>query len=461
MPLHIYNTQTRTKEGFTPLLKGKVKMYVCGPTVYDIAHLGHGRSAVAFDIIRRYLLFKGYDVTYVFNYTDIDDKMINRAREEGISITELAEKILPEYEKDFSLLRIMLPSVAPRATKYIKEIIGIVRQLEKRKATYILDDGVYFDITSFPGYGKLSKQNIDELEAGARVEQKEGKRNPQDFVLWKFKKEGEPAWPSPWGKGRPGWHVECSAMTMAHLGSTFDIHGGGADLIFPHHEDELAQSEKACGHQVVRYWMHNGFVNVDNEKMSKSLGNFFTLKDIFARYDPLVVRYFLFATHYRSPINFADTLLDAAANSLGRLWEVIDKLEGYASGAPGNKNVVDAITDAKRRFNDAMDDDFETSGALAALFDLSRELNSHMDKKDMSKANARAALAFLKSVDSVLCVIFRTKEKIPSRILALAKERDRVRSRKDWKTSDCLRDEIVAQGYRVDDTPDGTKVKKK
>lgn len=461
MALRIYNTQIRRKQEFTPMKKGKVKMYVCGPTVYDIAHLGHGRSAVAFDIIRRYLLYKGFEVTYVFNYTDIDDKMIKRAGEEGITVKELARKIIPEYVADYGALGIMPPTIEPHATEHIKEIIDLISRLEEKEAAYVIGDGVYFDIKTFPAYGNLSKQNIDELEVGARVEENKEKRNPQDFVLWKFKKEGEPSWQSPWGEGRPGWHIECSAMTMTHLGNEFDIHGGGVDLLFPHHEDELAQSEKVCGKQVVRYWMHNGFVNIDNEKMSKSLGNFFTLKDIFAKFDPLVVRYFLFATHYRAPVNFADTLLESAENSLGRFWEVLDKLAEYGSDAGSNKKVTLAIASAKKKFEEAMDDDFETSAALASLFDLTRELNSHLDKKDMSKADAKAALDFFASVDTVLCVLFREKEKVPKKILDLAKKRDEVRAARDFDASDKLRDEIVALGYRVDDTPSGTKVKKK
>ncbi|MBI2634818.1 cysteine--tRNA ligase [Candidatus Peregrinibacteria bacterium] len=289
--IQIFNTKSGKKEKFKPLKNGCAGMYVCGPTVYDSAHLGHGRSAVSFDVIRRYFVYRGYNVKFVSNYTDIDDKMINRAHEEGIEVSELAEKIVPEYERDYGALGVMKPDIQPKATEHIEEMVEIIKKLEDGGYTYVLDDGVYFDVNKFAAYGELSGQNLENLKMGARVEVKESKRNPYDFVLWKFKKEGEPFWASPWGDGRPGWHIECSAMSYKHLGESFDIHGGGLDLTFPHHECEVAQSIGAFGKgKFARYWIHNGFITIDNEKMSKSLGNFFTLKDIFKKYAPKAVR---------------------------------------------------------------------------------------------------------------------------------------------------------------------------
>ncbi|OGJ52574.1 cysteine--tRNA ligase, partial [Candidatus Peregrinibacteria bacterium RIFOXYC2_FULL_41_22] len=319
MTLKVKNTLSGKKEEFKPIKDNHVGMYVCGPTVYDFGHLGHGRSAVVFDIIRKYLKYKGYDVTYVSNYTDIDDKMINRANKEGITVKQLAEKIIPEYQEDYGQLKIDKPDTQPKATQYIPQMIELIKKLIEKGYAYELEDGVYYEVEKFAHYGKLSGQNQDELKAGARIEKDDKKRHPHDFVLWKKAKPDEPSWPSPWGEGRPGWHIECSAMSMDLLGETFDIHGGGMDLIFPHHEDEIAQSEAATGKSYVKYWLHNGFITINNEKMSKSLGNFFTLKEIFAKYNPNTVRYMIIGTHYRSPINFSHELLDQSENALSRI----------------------------------------------------------------------------------------------------------------------------------------------
>ncbi|MEK7145652.1 MAG: cysteine--tRNA ligase, partial [Patescibacteria group bacterium] len=333
--IQIYDSYSGEKKPLNKEPGEELKIYVCGPTVYDHPHLGHGRSAVAFDLIRRFFIYSGYRVTYVSNYTDIDDKMIDRAEKEGISVSELAEKIIPEYEKDYDLLGIQTPDHSPRATekKYIEEMISLIQKLDKKGHTYALADGFYFDISSFPDYGKLSHQKLEELMAGSRVEERTDKKNHQDFVLWKLKKEGEPFWASPWGDGRPGWHIECSAMSKVLLGETFDIHGGGLDLKFPHHEGEIAQSSGASGKALAHFWMHNGFVTVDKEKMSKSLGNFFTLKDVFKKFHPRVVRFFLISTHYRSPIEFSEELLEQAKSTLKSLDEF------YLKNRDGSKEI--------------------------------------------------------------------------------------------------------------------------
>ncbi|MBP9770953.1 cysteine--tRNA ligase, partial [Candidatus Gracilibacteria bacterium] len=332
--IKIYDTLTAKKVDFVPLDEGKVGIYVCGPTVYDSAHLGHGRSAVSFDVIRRYFIYRGYEVKYVSNYTDIDDKMINRANQEGISVKELSDKVIPIYAKDYGALGVMVPDVQPLATDHVPEMIELIQGLEKQGFTYVLDDGVYYEVAKFTEYGKLSKQKLEDLRVGSRVEVKDGKKSPYDFVLWKFKKEGEPSWSSPWGEGRPGWHIECSAMTWKHLGEKFDIHGGGLDLTFPHHECEIAQSEPVFGKgSFSKYWMHNGFINVDNEKMSKSLGNFFTLKEIFEKYDPKVVRFMFLQTHYRNPVNFSNVLLDQAKAGLSRLHDFVRNLNALLDAA--------------------------------------------------------------------------------------------------------------------------------
>ena len=443
--IRIYNSLTRTKEDFKPLVEGKVSMYVCGPTVYDLGHLGHGRSAVAFDIVRRYLEYSGLEVKFVFNNTDIDDKMIKRAAEEGITVKELAQRIMPEYDADYGALGVKPPTVKPLATEHVPEMIEIIVALEKKGFAYVLDDGVYYDVAKFEEYGKLSGQKLEELKMGARVDVKESKRNPYDFVLWKFKKEGEPSWESPWGEGRPGWHIESSAMSRAHLGEGFDIHGGGLDLTFPHHECEIAQTEAALGSgSFARYWMHNGFINVDDEKMSKSLNNFFTLRDIFEKYDPQVVRFMLIQSHYRKPVNFSDSLLDQAKNGLERLHDFVRKLHDTED----SDEIVALIDVARAGFEKSMNDDFDTSGALGAVFELVKEVNKIGN-------GGTAVLKFLKSVDAVLGICFFEEEEVDDEVNALIKEREEVRAAKDWARSDEIRDELAAKGIVLEDGPDG------
>jgi len=466
--IKIYDTLRAKKVKFEPLQEeGQVKIYVCGPTVYDSAHLGHGRSAVSFDVIRRYFIYKGYEVKYVSNYTDIDDKMINRAKEEGITVPELSSIVIPIYEKDYAALGVMIPDVQPRATEHIDEMIELIKKLEKAGFTYPLDDGVYYDVSKFPAYGKLSKQKLEDLRMGARVEVKDDKKNPYDFVLWKFKKEGEPFWPSPWGDGRPGWHIECSAMSFKHLGEAFDIHGGGLDLAFPHHECEIAQSEPVFGPgSFAKYWLHNGFINVDNEKMSKSLGNFFTLKEIFEKYDPQVVRFMFLQTHYRNPVNFSHVLLDQAKAGLERIHNFISRLQQqYLTNKIVNaksKKLSSRCKNFFSKFESAMDDDFNTSSALDALFAYIFGLNMYFLTEKHSNDDANFAYDSLMRIDSVLGVIFPQKEVsiIDAEIQTLITEREEARKNKDFKKSDEIRDELLKKGIVLDDTPQGTVWKK-
>ncbi len=472
--LKIYNSKTREKEIFEPIEEGKVSMYVCGPTVYDRAHLGHGRSAVAFDVIRKYFEYKGYKVKFVSNYTDIDDKMINRAKDERISVKELAEKIIPEYQADYGALCVKTPDVQPKATEYIDEMIDLIKKLEDGNYIYVIEgDGVYFNVEAFKNYGQLSGQSLEDLKMGARVDVNEGKKNPYDFALWKFKKEGEPFWKSPWGDGRPGWHIECSAMSFKNLGRVFDIHGGGLDLKFPHHECELAQSEAALGDgSFAKYWIHNGFIQVDNEKMSKSLGNFFTLKEIFEKYDPLVVRFMFLQTHYRNPINFSHVLLDQAKAGLERIRDFVRNLKIWSEDKSLPKNVWDSnLNLVKQRvvgkdeffgkFNELMDEDFDTSGALGVIFELIKSVNGLKNVNKLTKEEVDETLDFLHKVDEVLGVIFiEKKEEISNDIEILIKEREDARKNKDFKKSDEIRDELKNKGIELEDTPKGTIWKK-
>jgi len=461
--MKIYNTLSGKKEDFKPLRENKIGMYLCGPTVYDLAHLGHGRSAVSFDVIRRYLIYKGYNVTFVSNYTDIDDKMINRAEIMKISVKELAEKIIPEYAQDYGSLGILVPDVQPKATEHVPQMIELIEMLEKKGATYVLDDGVYFDITKFKDYGKLSKQDLDALRSGARVGVKESKRNPQDFVLWKFSKPGEPEWNSPWGSGRPGWHIECSAMSREYLGDSFDIHGGGADLTFPHHECEIAQSECALNKPFSKYWMHNGFIQINNEKMSKSLGNFFLLRDVFAKFPAQAVRYLFLQTQYRSPIEFTDDILNQAKNSLSRLQDFMVRLENYEPEIENGdqKEFDEVVSKTLKIFEEAMDDDFETPQALAAIFDFVKDVNRRIDAKTLTRDSQEAATTFLMRIDNVLGILVSTQNNdVDDDIMMLIEKRETARKNKDWKASDEIRDELLKKGIQLEDSSKGTVWKK-
>ncbi|TFW30004.1 cysteine--tRNA ligase [Duganella callida] len=453
--LKIYNTLARDKQTFVPIEPGKVRMYVCGMTIYDYCHIGHARMMMAFDVMFRWLKASGYQVTYARNITDIDDKIIRRAVENGETISQLTTRFTQYMDEDTAALGILAPTLVPRATQYVPQMLALIEQLEAKDLAYKSDNGdVNYAVRNFPNYGKLSGKSLDDLRAGERVDVNTGKRDPLDFVLWKASKESEPEevkWDSKWGKGRPGWHIECSAMCSALLGEHFDIHGGGADLQFPHHENEIAQSEGAYGHQMVNYWVHNGFVRVDNEKMSKSLGNFFTIRDVLKKYDAEVVRFFILRAHYRSPLNYSDAHLDDARGALTRLYTALDGVEG--DGQP-----LDWTEEHAARFAEAMDDDFNTPLAVAALFDLATEVN-----KSKSPVMARQ----LKALAGVIGLLERTPQQFrqaavggaggdDAAIVAAIARRAEAKKARNFAESDQIRAELLAQGIILEDKPDGT-----
>ena len=474
--LKIYNTLTRQKEVFTPIESGKVRLYVCGMTVYDYCHLGHARVMVVFDTVVRYLRHLGYEVTYVRNITDIDDKIIKRANENHEPMETLTGRFIEAMHEDEQALGVLPPDGEPRATQSIAQIIDMIEKLIGRGYAYVGGNGdVFFAVNKFPGYGRLSGKNIEELRAGERVEVDEAKRDPLDFVLWKMAKPGEPFWDSPWGRGRPGWHIECSAMSTCCLGAHFDIHGGGMDLQFPHHENEIAQSEAATGEKFVNLWMHNGFVRVNEEKMSKSLGNFFTVREILARYRPETVRFFILSSHYRSPLNYSDENLDEAQASLNRLYTALRGLE------VGEKN--DSGAPYRERFEAAMSDDFNTPEAIAVLFDLAREINRQRAAGDQSACGLAGALKELAGILGLLQddpeaylkgkpVVVRanvgnaTATGLPANVIfgslsenqidELIQQRLETRKNKNWAEADRIRDELKAQGIILEDGPSGT-----
>lgn len=462
--MQIYNTMTRKKEELVPLVPGQISMYACGPTVYNYFHIGNARPFIVFDTLRRYLEYRGYNVRFVQNFTDIDDKMIRRANEEGTTVKELGERFIKEYYHDADALGVRRASNNPRATEHIGEIIALVKGLIEKGHAYATPEGdVYFSVRSFPGYGKLSGQNIDDLENGARVDPDEAKRDPLDFALWKAEKPGEPSWDSPWGKGRPGWHIECSAMSMAILGETFDIHGGGQDLIFPHHENEIAQSEAATGKPFARYWMHNGYINVDNQKMSKSLNNFFTVRDIAQEFDLEAVRMFMLAVQYRNPVNFSRDMILQAQTALERLRTAKERL-AEATLTPV-ETAEDAaflaqLDDFKTRFNEAMDDDLNTADAIGVLFDFARAANTFVTEP-RGKAAVEAGKALFSELTGVLGLLTHEKaEEFPQEALALLEERQAVRKAKNFARADEIRDTLKNMGFTVEDTANGPKLKK-
>ena len=466
--MYIYNSLSRKKEKFVPLREGKAGIYACGPTVYNYFHIGNARPFITFDVLRRQLEREGYDVTFVQNFTDIDDKMIRRANEEGITVHELAERFIAEYYVDAGALGIRPATVHPKATEHIPEIIALISRLIENGHAYAVPSGdVYYRVSAFPGYGKLSGQRTEDREAGAseRLNVETDKESPEDFALWKAQKPGEPAWESPWGMGRPGWHIECSAMSMKYLGETFDIHCGGKDLLFPHHENEIAQSEGATGKPYVRYWMHNGFINVDNQKMSKSLNNFFTVRDIAKEYDLEAVRMFMLSAHYRSPINFSRDQIESANASLNRLYTARDHLRFLRdNGEDRDLNAdeeafVSRLSGYEARFDEAMDDDLNTADALGAIFELVRDANVSLQDNASRKA-ASAALDSLGAICGVLGILAKEAEELPVDILSMVSEREQARKNKDWKRSDELRDAIRAAGYIIEDTKQGQKVRK-
>ena len=462
--MQIYNTMTRRKEELVPLVPGQISMYACGPTVYNYFHIGNARPFIVFDTLRRYLEYRGYNVRFVQNFTDIDDKMIRRANEEGTTVKALGERFIAEYYHDADALGVRRASANPRATEHIGEIISLVRTLIEKGNAYATPEGdVYFSVRSFPGYGKLSGQNIDDLENGARVDPDEAKRDPLDFALWKAEKPGEPSWDSPWGKGRPGWHIECSAMSMSILGETFDIHGGGQDLIFPHHENEIAQSEAATGHPFARYWMHNGYINVDNQKMSKSLNNFFTVRDIAKEFDLEAVRMFMLSVQYRNPVNFSRDMILQSQSALERLRTAKERL-AEAQLAPSetaeDAAFVAQLSDFKARFCEAMDDDLNTADAIGVLFDFARAANTFVTEPH-GKAAVEAARALYSELTGVLGLLLSEKaEEFPKEALELLEERQAVRKAKNFTRADEIRDALKEMGYTVEDTANGPKLKK-
>jgi cysteinyl-tRNA synthetase len=467
--MQIYNSLTRKKEEFKPIHEGKVGIYACGPTVYNYFHIGNARPFITFDVLRRQLEREGYQVTFVQNFTDIDDKMIRRANEEGITVRELADRFIAEYYVDAKALGIRPATVHPKATEHIAEIIQLITRLIDNGHAYATPSGdVYYRVSAFPGYGKLSGQNMEDRETGAseRLNVETDKESPEDFALWKAQKPGEPAWDSPWGKGRPGWHIECSAMSMKYLGETIDIHCGGKDLLFPHHENEVAQSECATGKPFARYWMHNGFINIDNEKMSKSLGNFFTVRDILKEYEPEDVRMFMLSAHYRSPINFSREMMAQAHAALQRLYTARDQLLFLRRSAKDqplteeeNALLARVAGDAKR-FDEAMDDDLNTADALSAVFELVKDANVTLNENS-AKAAVEKTLQALTELTDVLGLLSReAEEKLPGEIQALADARAQARKEKNWARSDELRDALKAAGYLVEDTKQGQKITK-
>ena len=466
MGIKVYNTMTRQKEEFVTVEPGVVRMYVCGPTVYNYFHIGNARTFIVFDTIRRYLEYRGYKVKFIQNFTDIDDKMIKRANEEGVTVKDVAEKYIAEYYKDADALNLKRATVNPRATEYIDEIINFVKDLVDKGYAYVVDGDVYFDTTKFKEYGKLSHQSIEDLEAGARIEVDERKRNPMDFALWKAKKEGEPAWQSPWGEGRPGWHIECSTMACSLLGETIDIHGGGADLVFPHHENEIAQSEARNGKPFARYWMHAAYLNVNNQKMSKSLNNFFTAREILEKYDAEVIRMFMLSGHYRNPINFSIELLEQAKAGLERIYNSISNLEHVIEVSKYNnlkeeeKEFSNRLAEYKNRFIEVMDDDFNTADAISVIFDMVRDINSNISVES-SKEIAQKALDMIRELGSPLAILQKsTKETLDEEIERLIQERQKARKEKNYALADKIRDELKQKGIILEDTPQGVRWKR-
>lgn len=466
--MKIFNTLTRSKQEFVPINEGKVGIYVCGPTVYDYIHIGNARPMIVFDTLRRYLLYKGYDVNYVSNFTDVDDKIIKRANELGVESAVVSEKYIAECKKDMEGLNVMPATTHPQATKEIPDMIEMIKVLIEKGHAYEKNGTVYFRTRSFDGYGKLSHKNIDDLESGHRAENhqlkvsgEDEKEDPLDFVLWKPKKEGEPSWPSPWGDGRPGWHLECSVMSKKYIGDVIDIHAGGEDLIFPHHENEIAQSEAANDTEFARYWMHNGFLKINNEKMSKSLGNFFTVREISEKYPLQVIRFFMLSAHYRSPLNFSADLVEASKNGLERILTAVEKLKELKPVNEGNDPAIEAeLENFVKRYEAAMDDDLNTADAISVIFELIKYTNINVTN-DTPKATVDKALSTVEKLCDVLGIITEKEEELlDSDIEALINERQAARKAKDFAKADEIRNKLADMGITLLDTREGVKWKR-
>ncbi len=463
--IKVYNTLNKKKEEFIPLTPGEVKMYVCGPTVYNFFHIGNGRTFIVFDTIRRYFEYRGFKVDFVQNFTDIDDKMIKKANEEGTTVKKIGDTYIKEYYKDADALNIERATVNPRATEFIGEIIKFVKGLIDKGYAYEVDGDVYFSTKKFEGYGKLSGQNIEDLQSGARISVDERKKDPMDFAIWKAQKPGEPAWNSPWGMGRPGWHIECSCMAKKLLGETIDIHAGGSDLKFPHHENEIAQSEALTGEPFARYWLHSAFVNVNNEKMSKSLNNFFTAREILERYDADVIRFLMLSAHYRQQLNFSEDLLESAKASVERIYNAIGNLENLIDEVSREemneeeKSYLESLNKYKERYIEKMDDDFNTADAITAIFDLIKDTNTNITI-DSSKELAKKSLDLIRELGEPLGMFQKsTKGNLEEEIEALIDKRQQARKDRDFALADKIRDELKDRGIVLEDTPQGVRWK--
>lgn len=461
--MKVYNTLTRKKEELVPITPGEIKMYACGPTVYNYIHIGNARPLCIFDILRRYLEYRGYNVKFVQNFTDIDDKIIRRANEEHVDFSEISERYIKEFWTDADGLNVRHATINPKATENIDAIIQIISTLIEKGYAYEAQGDVYFSTEKFKDYGKLSHQPLEDLEAGARIMVGEVKREPMDFAVWKAAKPGEPAWDSPWGKGRPGWHIECSAMNWRYLGDTIDIHCGGQDLIFPHHENEIAQSECFTGKPFAHYWMHNGYINVDNVKMSKSLGNFFTVRDVAEKYGYEPIRYLLISAQYRSPINYSTDIIEQCIAALNRLYTCRDSLDFELKNAAdaehgGDKAIIDGFDKYREQFISAMDDDLNTADAIASIFELVRDINTNVVGKTPSKALVEGAIAMFDELTGVLGLVYNRKtETLDSDVEALIEARTNARKEKNWAEADRIRDQLKEMGIVLEDTAQGVK----
>ena len=460
--MKVFNTLTRQKEELQTIEDGKVKIYACGPTVYNFIHIGNARPLCVFDVLRRFLEYTGYEVRFVQNFTDIDDKIIKRANEEGLTYKQISEKYIEEFWTDVEGMNIREATVHPKATENIDEIISIVFSLIEKGYAYAVDGDVYFSPSKFNEYGKLSHQPLEELEAGARIMVGEKKKEPMDFALWKSAKPGEPYWESPWGHGRPGWHIECSAMVRRYLGETIDIHCGGQDLIFPHHENEIAQSECCNGVPFARYWMHNGYINVDNVKMSKSLGNFFTVREVAEKYGYEPIRYLMISSHYRSPINYSVDIIEQCKASLTRLYTCRDSIDfalKNAADGEASADVLEMFDKRRKQFVDALNDDLNTADAIAAVFELVRDINSNVLAKEATRGNLEAAAAVFDELCSVLGLVYNRDmdSSLDSEVEALIEKRTAARKEKNWAEADRIRDELKNMGIVLEDTPQGVK----